>query len=304
MNKMSNVNYESNYEKGFSNTKETINYLKNIKSLYICKKILANLHEDKKLNIIRYNKHFQKKLNIRLNDFLKCSVVIIELIPFQKKYGEFINIANKEQRCFYHIYFNDSQDEIRRTYITESDAVNKIKILINFQVTSFYKLFSYCECIESINFISFQRKNITNMSFMFYKCSSLKEINFSNFITDNVGDMRCMFYECTSLKELNLSKFKTKNVTNMSYMFSGCSSLKKLNVDKFNTELVTNMTEMFYGCSSLIQLDISNFIIENECIIDYMFKNCSEELKEKASLQNKFVKIRYNYENEFLFEYI
>ena len=64
------------------------------------------------------------------------------------------------------------------------------------------------------------------------------------------------------------------------------------------------MTEMFSGCSSLIQLDISNFIIENECIIDYMFKNCSEELKEKASLQNKFVKIRYNYENEFLFEYI
>ena len=299
-----NLNSESNNEKGFSTNEKTINYLKNIKSLYICKKILANLHEDKALNIIRYNKHFQKKLNINIDDFLKCSVVIIELIPFKNKYGQFINIANKEQRCFYHIYFNDSQDEIRRTYITKGNVVNKIKILINFQVTSFYQLFSYCECIESINFISFQRKNITNMSFMFYKCSSLKEINFSNFITDNVDDMRCMFYECSSLKELNLSKFNTENVKNMSYMFSGCSSLKKLNVDNFDTELVTNMTEMFSGCSSLIQLDISNFIIENECIIDYMFKNCSEELKEKASLQNKFVKIRYNYENVFLFEYI
>ena len=262
-------------EKAFSNKIKFINHLKNIKSVYIFKKIIGNIPFNKALNIIRYNKHFQKKLNINIDDFLKCSVVIIELIPFKNKYGQFINIANKEQRCFYHIYFNNNQDEIQRTNITEKDEVNKIRIIINYQVTSFYQLFSYCECIESINFISFQRKNITNMSFMFYKCSSLKEINFSNFITDNVDDMRCMFYECSSLKELNLSKFNTENVKNMSYMFSGCSSLKKLNVDNFDTELVTNMTEMFSGCSSLIQLDISNFTIEDECNIDSMFKKCS-----------------------------
>ena len=79
-----NLNSESNNEKGFSTNEKTINYLKNIKSLYICKKILANLHEDKALNIIRYNKHIQKKLNVNINDFIKESVIEIELIPFKK----------------------------------------------------------------------------------------------------------------------------------------------------------------------------------------------------------------------------
>jgi len=301
---MEKINFlsETFKEKAFSNKIKFINHLKNIKSVYIFKKIIGNIPFNKALNIIRYNKHIQKKLNVNINDFIKESVIEIELIPFKKKYGEFINIVNKEQTCFYHIYFNNNQDEIQRTNITEKDEVNKIKIIINYQVTSFYQLFAYCECIESINFINFQRKNITNTSFMFYKCSSLKEINFYNFKTDNVDDMRCMFYDCLSLEKLNLSKFNTENVKNMSYMFSRCSSLKEIYIANFNTEFVINMTEMFSGCSSLKHIDVSNFTIEDECIIDLMFKKCLEELKNKVRLQNKYIRNRYNFDYDLFFE--
>ena len=273
---MEKINFlsETFKEKAFSNKIKFINHLKNIKSVYIFKKIIGNIPFNKALNIIRYNKHIQKKLNVNINDFIKESVIEIELIPFKKKYGEFINIVNKEQICFYHIYFNNNQDEIQRTNITEKDEVNKIKIIINYQVTSFYQSFAYCECIESINFINFQRKNITNTSFMFYKCSSLKEINFYNFNTDNVTDMCYMFNECGLLNKLELSKFNTEKVFDMQYMFGGCNKLKEINLSNFNTENVKNMNRMFKDCYSINYLPINNFNTGKAEEMKEMFYNC------------------------------
>ena len=95
----------------------------------------------------------------------------------------------------------------------------KLKIIIDFQVKSFYELFYNCECIEYIYFSKFYRNNINNMGFMFWGCSSLKELNLSNFNTINVTDMSDMFYECSSLKELNLNNFNTNNVINMIIFF-------------------------------------------------------------------------------------
>ena len=85
--------------------------------------------------------------------------------------------------------------------------MTKIKIIIDYQVQSFKKLFNYCKCIESINYKKFYRNNITDMSWMFYGCSSLKELNLNNFNTNNVTNMSCMFDGCSSLKELNLNNF-------------------------------------------------------------------------------------------------
>ena len=291
MNK-NNHKEKSNNEKGNLKQIESINYLQRIKSSYILKKILENIHKYKALDIIKYNKHLQKRFNLTLDDYIEFSAIIIELIPYENKYGEFIHIINKEQTQFYHIYFNNNNKEIKRFNITKEDNVKKIKILINYEVESFYQLFSYCECIESISFVNFNRKNITNMSFMFYKSSSIKKIHFTKFITDNVIDMRCMFYDCSSLKKLNLSQFNTERVNNMSYMFFGCSSLKKIKISNFNTEEVTNMSEMFSGCSALEQLDVSKFIInEKECNSSDMFKGCSNELKYKVRRQNRHIKI-------------
>ena len=156
--------------------------LADIKSTYILKKVFDKVRNYTKFEIIRYNKNLQKKLNIDISQYKKFSTIEIEVIPVENKFGNFINFNNEEQEYFYHIYFNDSEKEINRNYISENDKIDKIKIIINFQVDSFYKLFSYCDCIESITFKNFYRKNINNMSFMFYKCTSLKEINFMNYI--------------------------------------------------------------------------------------------------------------------------
>ena len=129
------------------------------------------------------------------------------------------------------IYFIDNKEEIKRNKINADDKVRKIKIIIDSEIKSFNKLFSYCKCIESINFNKFFRKNITNMNGMFSRCSSLNELNLNNFNTNNVTDMSCMFYECSSLKELYLNNFNTNNVTDMNCMFYGCSDVLKKKIE-------------------------------------------------------------------------
>ena len=177
----------------------------------------------KKLEIVKYNKRVQNRLNLDAKDYKESCDIEIEIIPIKGIYGKFIHIKEND-KLFYHIYFNDNKEEIKNKYeIDEEDKVTKIKIIINYQVKSFEYLFKECKCIESINFKKFYRNNITHMSCMFFECSSLKELNLNTFNTKNVTDMSHMFSWCSSLKELNLNNFNTKNVNNMSHMFSWCS---------------------------------------------------------------------------------
>ena len=237
------------------------NKLFNIKSNYIMKKLFNYMSKKVLLKIIKNNMNMQKRLNININNYKdfseKFSSVELEIIPAQNKYGSFIKIK-EEDKNYFHIYFNDNKEEVDKTKINEEDNVSKINIIINYQIESFYELFDYCTCIESINFKKFYRDNITNMNRMFCYCSSLKEINLSNFNTNKVTNMSYMFYECSSLKELNLSNFNTNKVTNMKGMFNGCIALKELNLSNFNTNKVTNMTGMFGRCAHELELKIRN----------------------------------------------
>ena len=276
------------------NNKST-SYLDKIRSPYILQNIFSIVRNFKrKLEIVRYNKYLQRRLGVDINQYKMFAIIEIELIPAKNKYGKFININNQEEEQYFHIYFNDSNEEINRNYLLENEKINKIKIIIDFKVTSFYELFSYCECIESISFTNFYRKNINNMSFMFYKCTSLTKINFSNYITINVENMSCMFYECSLLKELDLSNFNTDNVTDMSNMFYQCNKLEKLDMTNFNTENVKNMKEMFFGCSSLREINITKFNTASVNNISQMFKNCSDALK----MEMKFLSGKSKYFNE------
>ena len=206
------------------------------------------------------------------------SSIKIEIIPVKDKYGKFINIFKDEDISHFHIYFNDCKEETKKTELTKSDKITKIKIIIDYQIKSFFSLFYNCTCIESINFLQFYRKNIINMNWMFFGCSSLEELDLSNFNTKNVTNMSYMFCECSSLKELNLSNFNTSNVTNMSYMFNKCSSLEELNLSNFNTNNVIDISYMFYGCISLKELNLSNFDTNRVRNKDSMFFGCSAKL--------------------------
>ena len=298
-----------------------------IKSKYILQKIFNNLNLKQELKLIKYNKCIQNKIGININDYKNNSKIIIEIIPskYTKTIMEdefkaitFVNI-DEGYESYFHIYFNDNKDEIKRKYLNENDNVKKIKILIDYQIKSFYELFRYCKCIESISFPKFYRTNIENMNGMFYFCSSLKNINLSNIKTDNVTDMsymfsgcsslveldlsnlttnnvnktKGMFLSCTSLKKLNISNFNINKVKNISYMFAECKSLETLNISSFNTSNVNNMENMFSGCISLIYLDVSNFVINDNTSVSEMFKECPLELLNKIRYQNDRLRRKY-----------
>ena len=177
------------------------NKLKKIKSNFILKIFFGYINKRKSLEMIKYNKKIQKRINIDSNHYKsfseKYSSIEIEIIPMENGYGRFIYIEEKD-KDYYHIYYNDNKrEEIKSSSLNENDKVSKINIIIDYQVTSLYCLFNSCKCIESINFKKFNRNNITDMSYM--------------------------FFDCLSLKQLNLNNFNTNKVTNMSEMFSGCS---------------------------------------------------------------------------------
>ena len=193
--------------------------LENLKSKYILKQIFEHFNSKKALEIIRYNKYFQNKFNVNISFYQEYSQsyssIIIELNLADNKYGKFINIPELDKE-YYHIYFDNSKEEINREYLKVNEKIKIIKIVIKYQIKSLKDLFANCSCISSIVFKQFSRNNITHMNNMFYKCTSLKKIDFSNFNTNKVSDMSYMFYKCSSLKELNLSNFNTNKVINMS----------------------------------------------------------------------------------------
>ena len=206
----------------------------NLKSNFILKKIISLMKINKLLNIIKYNKKLQKRLNISIDNYKKYySEIEIELKLVDNKYGKFINIPDEEKEYF-HIYFDNSNEEIKRNKLNYNEKVKMIKIVIEHQVNSFKGLFYYCNSINSIFFKKFYRNNITDMNNMFSYCTSLKELNLSNFNTNNVTDMSQMFFECSSLKELNLCNFNTNNVTEMWHMFYGCSEQLKMKMKSLN----------------------------------------------------------------------
>ena len=47
--------------------------LVNIRSKYICQKVVSYLYEKAKLNVIKYNKNLQKKLNVGLINYMVLS---------------------------------------------------------------------------------------------------------------------------------------------------------------------------------------------------------------------------------------
>ena len=285
----------------FPNKKE--NKLVILKSDYFLRKLFNNIQIVTTLKLIRYNKNIQKRLNIDINAYKEYneikSPIELEIIPIKNEKGKYINIQ-KQDSSYFHIYFNDNKEEIKRhkrTYLKFGHNITKINIIIDYQVTSFSKLFASCNCIESIRFKKFYRNNILYMDNMFSDCISLKKLVLTNFNTNNVINMSCMFSGCSSLKELDISNFNTNNVTDMSFMFSGLVLLEKLNLSNFITNNVINMREMFRGCIALKELNLSNFNTDNVTDMHCMFYYCLT--LEKLNISNFNVSNATNMEEMF-----
>ena len=85
----------------------------NIKSDYFLQKLYDNMTKRKKLEIAKYNKKTQNRINLSVNDYKEYGDIEIEIIPKKGEYGKFINI-NENDELYYHIYFNDNKEEIKK----------------------------------------------------------------------------------------------------------------------------------------------------------------------------------------------
>ena len=266
------------------------NNLAKIRNKYLLQSIFKIVPESQLFQIIKYNKSLQNRVNIGINDYKDYKKIIIEIYPKNlEDKNKFINIP-KENKAHYHIYYNDEKKERKKTYFKKDKNITKVKVIIDKENKSLSRLFYECKCIEKINFIRFNIKDIYDMSDMFYGCSSLIELNLNNFNTNNVIDMKGMFSGCSLLKKLNLSNFNTYNVTSMENMFSGCSSLKELNIKYFYTLSVVNMNGMFSNCSSLKQLSVNSLDAYNVYDMRGMLYGCSKELIDKILIRSHNLK--------------
>ena len=244
-----NSNQNSNIIEIEQNKVKSKAHLKNIRNKYIIMKIFDNLSKIRILSLIKYNKKFQKIAEITTEDYKYFSEIEIELIPTENAREKFINIEEKKDKPYYHIYLHENK---------HSNKIIKINIIIDYQIKSLSHLFYNIYDIESIKFIRFYRNNIYDMSSMFERCSSLKELDLSNFNIENVTDMNCMFKKCIKLEELNIFDFNSKNDINMNCMFSLCTSMQKLNISYFNINNETTMWKMFFQCPRCLQINIKS----------------------------------------------
>ena len=116
------------------------NQLKKIRSNFILKIFFGYINKRNSLEIIKYNKNIQKRINININHYKeyseKYSSIEIEIILIENKYGQFINIK-EEDKVYYHIYFNDNkEEEIKNSPKKKNFNVSKINIIIDYQVES------------------------------------------------------------------------------------------------------------------------------------------------------------------------
>ena len=118
---------------------------KSLKNDYFLQKLFNNLLRKKSLDIIKYNKNIKDRINITIKDYKEYSEIYssieIEIKPVNNKYGVFINI-NEEDKIYYHIYFNNNKEEIKRNYLNQDEDIEKIKIIIDYQIKSFKELFA------------------------------------------------------------------------------------------------------------------------------------------------------------------
>ena len=88
--------------------------------------------------MIKCNRCIQKRLNININNYKEycetCSTIEIE-IKTNHSYGQFINYQENINDKYFHIYFNDNKEEVKREYIKENDNVKKINIRIDYQIS-------------------------------------------------------------------------------------------------------------------------------------------------------------------------
>ena len=137
------------------------------------------------------------------------------------------------------------------------------------------QLFSNFTNCTSMDLISVNTSNATNMTRMFLACTSLTSLNISNWDTGNVTSMQMMFGSCTMLTSLNILNWDTSNVTNMSLMFQVCA-ITTIDLSNWDISKALNMWSMFQSCNNLTTANLSGWdLSSNSASINSLFSYCN-----------------------------
>jgi len=250
-----------------------------------------NVKNNKSIN--KYPNEIDILVKVEENDVNKEIYFIdnyegLDFQNYKKHYHDCLKELNDDNT---ELYFNNTKYKYHKVFTPKNKGEYNIKLKFYVNLTDCSYMFTNCENVIKINFISFNTSLVRKMNNMFLGCFNLKELDLSSFNTRKVTDMSGMFSYCDNLNNLNLSSFDTRNVNNMDGMFSFCENLNKLDLSSFDTKNVTNMKGMFYGCTSLINLDISSFDTKSITKINGIFYNCPDNLYEfNKSKFSKFTK--------------
>ena len=208
--------------------------LSGINSKYIIKTIFNHLEEVKILGLVKYNKEFQQKIGLTIENYINFKRIEIVITIDQYFYSKqnqtysqlnFIRYNEKDQPYF-HIYFDDRIEEAKKNYIRLNEKVSKVKISIDPKVKSIMELFYNCLFVEKIKFIKYNRADLTKLTYLFFECEHLIDLDITKLETQNVTNMNGMFRDCRNLVSLDLSNLKTCKVKDMSNLFSSCIRLR------------------------------------------------------------------------------
>jgi len=164
------------------------------------------------------------------------------------------------------LYIDNKKVEYKKYFKPEKEGIYEIILKFNISIKDCSYMFYNCHKIKSIDFISFDTRNVTNMSNMFEECGLESISGISSWDTTNVTNMSLMFCGCGSLKSIpDISNWNTAKVTNMNGMFARCHKLESISgISSWNTANVTDMYFMFGDCVSLQYIpDISIWDVIN-----------------------------------------
>ena len=223
-----------------------LTYSCNIKS---DKKIIPifNLSNNNLIGLHKSNSRYYNKgifFRYMINEFIE---------NYKYKYNNEINILINinEYDINKMIYFLNNNEFIELNKLNTNLYINDIGF-------EFKKYFKPKEKGEFNIKLEFNTK-LKDCSFMFYGCDKIKSINFKSFNSKDIIDMNNMFSNCENLEDINLLFFESKQVINMSKMFYGCKKLKYLDLSSLYINDLTNMDKMFYDCFNLQNLIIYPF---------------------------------------------
>ena len=102
--------------------------------------------------------------------------------------------VNKEIISKIKILNNNKKEDIISYKKFNKPDINTTDFIIEEKLTNISGIFSDCDSLITIEFISIDSSKVKDMSSMFSYCKSLEYLDLSNFDTSNVENMMCMFY--------------------------------------------------------------------------------------------------------------